>query len=89
MLAALADHYDQDGKIEDAIALYVQVLSHDNLREGIYRALMHVQTKSGDRRGALETYQRCLDSLRDEMGIDPSQETQRLYEQIRGSSGNK
>ena len=84
ILAMLADHYDQDAKTEEAIALYQQVLSKDSLRESIYRALMHLQTKSGDRRGALSTYQRCLDTLRDEMGIEPSRETRRLAEQIMG-----
>lgn len=87
VLSTLADLYNQDAKTDEAIALYQQVLAKDGFREGIYRSLMHAQIRSGDRGGALKTYQRCLDMLRDEMGVEPSPETQQLYEQI-SRSGN-
>ena len=89
-LAALADLFVQDSKTDEAIALYDRILAKDSLREDAYRALMRLQFKSGDRAGALKTYQRCVDALREEMGVEPDPETQLLYEQIsKGGSRQK
>jgi two-component SAPR family response regulator len=82
ILASLADLYDQETKTAEAIALYQRILAKDSLREETYRAVMHLQIKSGDRGGALKTYQRCVQTLRDEMGVEPDVATLRLFEQI-------
>lgn len=43
---------------------------------------MHAQLASGQRTAALDTYFSCRRFLADELGIDPSVETVRLYRGI-------
>ena len=80
-LSALAEYYDQRGQTE-AIGLYQKILQRDPYREDIYRALMRLQAKSGDKTNALKTYQQCVRMLHNEMGVSPSRETRALYEDI-------
>lgn len=51
-------------------------------REAGYRLLMRVQAGAGDRASALRVYERCRSLLSEEMGADPSPETQRPYLEI-------
>jgi diguanylate cyclase (GGDEF)-like protein len=53
------------------------------LEEDAHRQLMNLLVISGRRSAALEQYQTCCRILRQELGVDPSAETQELYEQIR------
>ena len=57
-------------------------LSHDNLREDAYMALMKAQVASAQRTAAMMTYLECRRVLREELGVDPSPEVTRLYEQL-------
>jgi len=51
--------------------------------EPAFRALMHAHAGLGDQASVSAAYQRCVDSLDRELSVDPSSETQQLYEQIR------
>lgn len=48
--------------------------------EHAYRALMTAFCGLGDRASMSATYQRCLTAFREELGIDPSEQTRKLYE---------
>jgi DNA-binding SARP family transcriptional activator len=62
-----------------------EALSLEPFRETGYRQLMRVHAASGNRAEALRVYQRCRELLADEMGVDPSPETEALYlELLRG-----
>ena len=50
--------------------------------EPAYRALMHAYAGQGDLGMVSATYQRCLEALHRELGLEPSSETMILYEQI-------
>ena len=50
--------------------------------EPAFRAMMHAYAGSGDQGMVSATYQRCRESLNRELGLDPSPETQQLFEQI-------
>jgi adenylate cyclase len=45
--------------------------------------LMRAHASLGDQSMVEATYQRCVEALERELGVEPSPETQRLYEQIR------
>ena len=45
---------------------------------------MRVLTLDGQRSAALHQYATCRDLLRDELGVEPAEETLALYEIIRG-----
>lgn len=58
------------------------LLRIDPLHEATYAALMQLYTLSGDRANALQTYHRCMTVLREELGVDPSANTRKLYERL-------
>lgn len=83
----LADHRARTGDLAGAITLVRRQLELDPWREPGYRRLMRLAMASGDRAGALAAYARCVEVLRDELGIDPEAETVALYERIQRAAG--
>ncbi len=67
---------------EYAAAIYQaeRLLRHDPLHETTYRQLMRLSVLNGDRARALRLYQECCTLLERELGVQPSPETQALYE---------
>jgi DNA-binding SARP family transcriptional activator len=78
----LCDLYIQNGKYTEAIELCQRVLAKDNCWERAYRHLMTAYNYLGDRGQLARTYQRCLQTLQDELDVSPSQETQELYKKL-------
>ncbi len=58
-------------------------LELDPWREAAHRQLMRALHLSGERTAALAQYQRCRRILAEELGVEPEEETQALYERIR------
>jgi len=54
----------------------------DQWREDVYQATMRCQMNAGQRGSAIETYLLCRSKLIDDLGLDPSAETTRLYEAL-------
>jgi len=71
------------GQLLEAINWSQKVLAVDNCWEEAYRLLMRAHMANGNRPLAVRTYQQCQQTLSDELGIAPMQETTRLFEQIR------
>jgi DNA-binding SARP family transcriptional activator len=66
-----------------AALTYAQhMLRIDTLNEAAYVALMRLHGLNGDRAKALQIYHQCMTMLREELGIDPSTSTRKLYEQL-------
>ncbi len=57
-------------------------LQADSWREDLYQAALRAQISGGQRSAAIETYLACRSRLADDLGLDPSGETLRLYEQV-------
>jgi LuxR family maltose regulon positive regulatory protein len=72
---------------QEAITLAEAVLARDACWEEAYRVLMRAHQRRGNRPQAVRAYQRCVSALRDELGLEPMPETQRLYLQIRDGEG--
>jgi predicted ATPase len=51
--------------------------------EAAYRALMRAHAGLGNQGMVSASYQRCVEALKGELGLEPSSETRQLYEQIR------
>jgi DNA-binding SARP family transcriptional activator len=66
----------------DAIHLARRALHFDKLNEEAYRTLMRLFALSGDRTRALRVFQTCATVLRRELGIEPGEEMQALYQQL-------
>jgi DNA-binding SARP family transcriptional activator len=60
-----------------------KILRQDRGYERAHRQLMRLYYMNGNRTQALHQYARCATALRDELGVEPSERTKALYEQIR------
>ncbi len=85
-LERLVDHHFAAGRWLKAIDWGRQLLQEDPLREHVHRAVMTSHLAMGDRPSALRQYGACARALRQELDIEPMDETRRLYEVIRGES---
>jgi two-component SAPR family response regulator/Tfp pilus assembly protein PilF len=81
----LADLYVTKGNYEGAIDLSQQILSIDNCWERAYRHMMDAYAGLGDHGQVRRTYLRCVDTLREEMDIVPSKETEIAFQQLLSS----
>lgn len=68
------------------VARAQQILRLDPLREHIHRKIMIYHWAMGDRPSALRQYERCVKILREELDIEPMDETRELFERIRSGS---
>jgi len=80
---ALIDQYLNQGDYAKGIAHATHLLSLDPLREKTYHHLMRLLADSGEREAALAQYDALTRRLDEELGVEPTPETQALYEQIR------
>jgi DNA-binding SARP family transcriptional activator len=69
---------------DDALAIerFSAALGQDPLREDAYRGQMSSLARLGRPAEALRVYEHCRRVLREELGADPSAQTEALYEQI-------
>jgi DNA-binding SARP family transcriptional activator len=69
----------------EAIALYEQLITRDELQEEPHRRLLACWARAGDRPRALRHYQRLTEVLRTVLDAEPEHETVALYERIRAA----
>lgn len=77
-----ANSAGEAGSADVAIRFARAGLAQDWWREDLYQAALRYQIMAGQRSSAIETYLTCRSRLSEDLGLDPSVETQRLYEQI-------
>jgi DNA-binding SARP family transcriptional activator/Tfp pilus assembly protein PilF len=83
-LLGMGRSHEARSEFEGAVECYKRALDIDGLREGIHRRIMRCYAEIGRRTEAVAQYRRCRETLRQELDIAPSEETERLYEQIAG-----
>ena len=81
--ATLVEHCRSDGDHEAALGYATRLLALDPLREDSHRMVMRLHQQQGRLNEALRQYQDCEASLKTELGLEPEDETQALYEEIR------
>ena len=85
LLLHLAQHWRSQGEYRRVIDLASRVLAQDPANEAAHQHLMFSHFAAHDRNAALKQYEACVRSLRDELGVDPSPETQALYRRIKSA----
>jgi LuxR family transcriptional regulator, maltose regulon positive regulatory protein len=75
----LCDLYLQGDKPEESIDLCYRILVQDNCWERAYRHLMLAYDRLGDNGQIARIYQRCRQTLREELEVSPSAETEALF----------
>jgi SARP family transcriptional regulator, regulator of embCAB operon len=78
-LGVAADALEITGDVDRAIAHAVEAVALEPYRETGYVRLMKVQLAAGTRAEAVRTYERCRSLLAEELGVDPSPETENVY----------
>lgn len=66
----------------EVISWAEQWISMGSVPEPAYRALMIAHTRQGDLAGMATAYQRCVQALKNELGVQPSAETEMLYQEL-------
>lgn len=79
-----AEILEARGELQAALGLLRRALTHDPWREDLYQSALRLQIAAGQRSAAIETYMLCRTRLVEDLGIDPSGETTRLYEHVLG-----
>jgi len=74
--------FSQQGNGTNAVWFARKAFDTDPTREDVYRTLMSMQDKAGQRTSALRTYFDCKRFLSEELGILPSQQTIALYQEL-------
>jgi len=73
---------DSQSALQNAIACYHRGLEIDNLAEEFYQKLMICNGKLGRKAEVAKIYKRCQDTLLESLGVDPSEETSKIYRSI-------
>ena len=81
-LARLLAHHESSGRTESAIMTAMRILALDAANEQAHRELMRLFERQGRRGEALRQYRLCIDALQRDLGVEPEQETRRLYQSI-------
>jgi DNA-binding SARP family transcriptional activator len=74
--------HECNGTYERGLVCGERILAYDNTRERVHQQMMRLYWLLGDRIAALAQYKRCVQILREELGIPPMQETDLLYQQM-------
>jgi DNA-binding SARP family transcriptional activator len=81
----LTEHHERQRDTARALHCARRQMELEPWREEAHQQLMRLLVRSGQRSAALQQYENCRRSLADELGIEPSPETQRLYRRIRSA----
>ncbi|HEX6120446.1 MAG TPA: BTAD domain-containing putative transcriptional regulator [Dongiaceae bacterium] len=79
----LMDEAERSGRLDEALAHGVRLLSLDPLREQVHRAVMRLYVSQGRHDAALAQYERCRELLARQLAVQPESETDELARLIR------
>ena len=83
LLDKLVQYCELHQNHEAGLTYAMKILRHDHAYERTHRQMMRLYFMTGNRTQALHQYERCVMALRNELGVEPSERTKDLYEQIR------
>ena len=78
-MLALGSFWEQQGLPEKAVACYQKGIEVDDLVETFYQRLMVCLDRMGRQAEAMASYRQCKHLLSVILGLEPSDETQRIY----------
>jgi TolB-like protein len=82
VLEQLAIASAANGVSDETFRLGRHLLARDRLREPVYRALMRLHARKGERTDALKIYAACREALKQDLGVAPDAKTEELYRDI-------
>ena len=85
----LGNYYLKTGCHEEVISLHRKALEVDPLLESSYQQIMLSYIKLGKTSEAANTYRTCARVLRNSLGVEPSEETRKIYKQFNKTAKKK
>ena len=87
----VAEFLRETKQLDEAIVFLQTALDAEDLAEGVYRQLMLYHQQLGRIAEGIEIYNRCRNTLLARLGVEPSPETRRIYEELMdgGNPSNK
>lgn len=82
VLGRLAESYTERGDYTRAEEVSRKALAHEPCRESFHRSIMQYFVRLGHLDRAILQYERCRRVLMEELGVQPTPETERLYQVI-------
>lgn len=82
ILALLTNSHEHNGAYEQAIETARRWVSREPYHEPAHRALMRLYARTGQHAAARRQYEICRRLLAEQLGVEPHQETQRLYKSL-------
>ena len=79
----LADYYERMGEFQLALVAAWKQVELEPWYEEAHQQIMRLLVFDGKRIAALQQYEICRNTLSSELGVEPSDQTTRLYESIR------
>lgn len=77
--------YVHNGQHSEAVGELRGLIAEHPLRESLWRQLMTAQSSAGQRAEAIDTYAKLRATLADELGIEPSEESQQVHRRLLGA----
>lgn len=75
-------YLERAGQYRNAADLYLRGLETDPLVEEIYAHLMACYRRMGLKADAATVFKRCQSALREVLGMEPSDQTRRIYQSL-------
>lgn len=85
LLAHLVESHATEGNLVGAEHLCRKALAREPSREWFHRSIMTYLLRLGQPDRALAQYRRCRQVLAEELGVEPTQETQKVYRAVVGA----
>ncbi|MAU00057.1 MAG: hypothetical protein CL608_23185 [Anaerolineaceae bacterium] len=87
-LTTLTTYHEQRAELTQAIQYAQQQLALEPWREEVYYQLMRLLLYQGQRSSAIAQYLTCVQTLADELGIEPSPKTMNLFKLIQTANAH-
>ena len=78
----LANSLFESDKCDDAMIVCHDILASDPCNEAAFRILMRCHAARGNRSAVHSVYQRCTAALREDLDVEPSEETTALFKKL-------
>jgi two-component SAPR family response regulator len=79
---SLGELYYQGGEVPKALNICRHALEYDETSEAIYRLMMQIFFRMGDKASIVHTYQTCERTMHRIFDLPPSAETKNLYREL-------
>jgi DNA-binding SARP family transcriptional activator len=90
-LEALQGHMgelEKTNKTDEALKIARQLLEQDKLNENVHRTIMRLEHKRGNTETALAQFEILRNILKEELGVEPLEDTLKLLRDIEGGSAS-